>query len=158
MPNVLFVCTANICRSPVAEVLFEDWVKQNAPAGEWLISSAGTWAEPGLLASTYSREVVDEQGLDLGAHRARRLEATMLEAADVIVCMARAHIEAISTEFPQHASRTVLLSALSGASYDVPDPYGGPRKGYEEMTRELRDLIQRGAPRIVDLARRASRG
>jgi protein-tyrosine-phosphatase len=157
MPNVVFVCTANICRSPVAEALFADWLKRNAVAGEWLVSSAGTWAEAGLLASTYSREVVEELGLDLSAHRARRVDEAVIHAADIIICLARSHLEAIRAEYPQHANRAVLLSALSGPAYDIPDPYGGPRPGYEAMVRELQDLIERGGARIAALAAQASK-
>jgi protein-tyrosine-phosphatase len=155
MPNVLFVCTANICRSPVAAALFAEWVSGQGQSEEWQISSAGTWAEAGLLASTYSREVSGEAGLDLSAHRSQRVDGDLIAAADLIVCMTRGHVEALKAEYPAHGKRIVLLSGLSGVGYDVPDPYGGPRQGYEAMLRELRDLIERGGRRIVALAKKA---
>jgi protein-tyrosine-phosphatase len=43
------------------------------------------------------------------------------------------------------------MSQMAGMSYDVPDPYGGPRGGYEEMVKELRELVERGGPRVVSL-------
>lgn len=154
MPNVVFVCTANICRSPVAQVLFADWLRRNAIPGEWQVLSAGTWAKPGLPASPYSREVVAELGLDLGAHRSRPIDADLMEQADLLVCMTRSHCEALQIELPQHAERVHLLAALAGTAYDVPDPYGGPRRGYEAMRRELQGLIEASGPRIVELASR----
>ncbi len=154
MPTILFVCTANICRSPVAEALFADWVRrQGLPEPEqpdgWRVLSAGTWAEPGAPASAYSREILAEQGLDLSAHRAQRVEADLMAQADLVLCMTRSHAEALRAEFPQSAKRIVLMSSLGGLSYDVPDPYGGPRRGYEEMVKELRDLVERGGLRVV---------
>jgi protein-tyrosine-phosphatase len=157
MPNVVFVCTANICRSPVAAALFAEWVRRQAPAEAWQVRSAGTWAEDGLLASTYSREVAAELGLDLSMHRAQRVDGDMVEAADLIVCMTRSQVDALKAEFPEHGKRIVLLSGLSGVGYDVPDPYGGPRSGYDAMLRELRDLIERGGRRIVALAKKAGK-
>lgn len=153
MPNVLFVCTANICRSPVAEVLFADWLKRQAIPGEWRVGSAGTWAQGGGAASAYSREVVGQQGLSLEQHQSRRVDGALLAAADLVLCMTRSHCEALVAEFPQHAGRIHLLSAVARAGYDVADPYGGPRPGYVEMVAELKDLIERGGQRIVALAR-----
>jgi len=152
MPTILFVCTANICRSPVAEALFADWVRRQGLPGEWRVRSAGTWAEAGAPASSYSREVLAEQGLDLAAHRAQRVEGPLLAEADLVLCMTRSHAEALRAEFPQYAERIRLLSHMVGFSYDVADPYGGPRRGYEEMVTELRDLVERGGPQMVALA------
>ncbi len=154
MPTILFVCTANICRSPVAEALFADWLRRQGLPGPdqpdgWRVASAGTWAQAGAPATDYSREILAEQGLDLAAHRAQRVEGPLVEQADLVLCMTRSHAEALRAEFPQYAARILLMSSLGGFSYDVPDPYGGPRRGYEEMVKELRDLVERGGPRVV---------
>jgi len=152
MPTILFVCTANICRSPVAEALFADWVRRQGLPGEWRVLSAGTWAQAGAEAATYAREVLAQQGLDLAAHRAQRVEGPLLAAADLVLCMTRSHVEALAAEFPQQAGRVALLSKMVGANYDVADPYGGPKGGYEEMVKDLRELIEQGGGRMAALA------
>ena len=154
MPTILFVCTANICRSPVAEALLGDWVKGTGlpgpeQPGGWQVRSAGTWAEPGAPAATYSREVLAERGLDLSAHKAQRVEGDLVAAADVVLCMTRSHCEALRAEFPTLAERIVLFSNVAGYNFDVADPYGGPRRGYEEMVTEVRDLVERAGPRLA---------
>ncbi|MEP7357101.1 MAG: low molecular weight protein arginine phosphatase [Anaerolineales bacterium] len=152
MPNILFVCTANICRSPVAEVIFADWLARKGVPGGWQVTSAGTWALAGQAASTYSRDVLADQGLTLGEHRSRRVDREMLQNSDVVLCMTSSQCEAIQVEFPEHAARVHLLTALTGPGYDVADPYGGPREGYVLMAAELQRLIEAAGPRIVSLA------
>ena len=152
MPSVLFVCTANICRSPVAEVVFREWLRRTGVPGAWLVGSAGTWAVAGNTASTYSQQMAAQRGLNLAQHRARSVEAAMLEAADVVLCMASSHREALQIEFPQHAGRIHLWTALAGPGYDVADPYGGPLAGYVEMAEEMDGLVEKTGPRIVELA------
>jgi protein-tyrosine-phosphatase len=155
MPTVVFVCTANICRSPVAEVLFADWLRRRAIAGDWRVSSAGTWAEEDAPASIYSSEILAERGLDLKQHRSRRVDRQMVEAADLLLCMTGSQREALQAEFPDLADRIHLLSAMAGPDYDIFDPYGGPREGYVAMVSELQQLLEAGAARIVELAGRA---
>ncbi len=156
MPTILFVCTANICRSPVAEALFGAWLRQQALPEEWQVASAGTWAAPGLPASAFSREILGEMGLDLTSHRARRVDRATLQAAGLVVCMTRSQQEALQTEFPDLAGRVHLLSSMAGPAYDIADPYGGPREGYVEMVAELQHLIAAGGPRMLELARRTT--
>ena len=152
MATVLFVCTANICRSPVAEVLFREWLRQQAVPGAWLVGSAGTWAVPGSTASTFSQQMAARRGLSLAQHRARLVDEAMLATAEVVLCMARSHREALHIEFPQHASRIHLWTALAGPGYDVADPYGGPLAGYVEMAAELEALVAKTGDRVVALA------
>jgi protein-tyrosine-phosphatase len=152
MPSVLFVCTANICRSPVAEVLFRDWLRRRAVPGDWQVGSAGTWAMPGEPASVYSQQVAAARGLSLAQHEARPVDEAMLAAADVVLCMARGHCEALLAEFPQHGSRLHVWTALAGPAYDIADPYGGPLPGYVAMAREMEALIEKTGGRVVALA------
>jgi protein-tyrosine-phosphatase len=154
MPSVVFVCTANICRSPVAEALFRDWLSQRTDAGEWRVSSAGTWANEGDPASVDACEVLAEAGLDLKSHRSQRVERELIETADLLLCMTRSQREALQAEFPDLAGRIQLLSAMAGAEYDVADPYGGPRQGYVDMVAEVKQLVEMGGPRILALAGR----
>ena len=156
MPSVIFVCTANICRSPVAEALFRHWLRQRPEAVEWQVSSAGTWAQTGAPASTYAREVLSELGLDVSQHRSRRIERDMAEAAGLVVCMTRSQREALQTEFPDLADRIQLLSAMAGPAYDIADPYGGPRQGYVDMVAEVKQLVEAGGARLMALASRQS--
>ena len=80
------------------------------------------------------------------------MDADLLAQADLVLCMTRAHREALQAEFPEFANRLALLSAMAGVSYDIADPFGGPRSGYAAMVAELRDLIERGGDRIVAAA------
>jgi protein-tyrosine phosphatase len=155
MPRVLFVCTANVCRSPVAEAYFVDWLKRNSIEGDWQVGSAGTWARPGERASPLSVDILKTQGLDLTTHRARRVDAAMLAEASIVLCMTHSHQEALRVEFPAFAAAVQVLSAMAGPAFDIDDPYGGPREAYLEMTDEVRGLIEVGGPRIVSLANRA---
>ena len=85
MPSVLFVCTGNVCRSPMAEVLFIDHLKRSGldPA-QWQVGSAGTWTENGYPASSNSVEVMKERGLDLSQHNSRVVTADLLAQFDLI--------------------------------------------------------------------------
>jgi protein-tyrosine-phosphatase len=152
MPTIVFVCTANICRSPVAAALFADWLRRNETPGEWRVESAGTWAEEGAPASGFSRDVLAERGLDLGSHRSRRVERPLVAAADLLLCMTASQREALRYELPDLARKIYLLSGLAGPAYDIADPYGGPRQGYVEMADELQHLLEAAGPRIVALA------
>lgn len=152
MPSILFVCTGNICRSPVAEVLFREWLAQHPRTGDWQVGSAGTWAQPGLGASQFSIDVARARGLDLSRHRSRPVALPILTQADLVLGMTKSHVEALRVEFPQFTSKIQLLSSLAGPAYDIPDPYGGPKAGYEEMFRELKDLLTRGGEKIAALA------
>jgi protein-tyrosine phosphatase len=157
MPHILIVCTANICRSPVAEVLLRDRL-QRLGLGDWTVSSAGTWAEPGRAAAAYSRSLMAQLGFDLSSHRSRAIEEADLAQADLILGMESGHVEALRVEFEAHADRIFLLSQMVGLRYSVSDPYGGPLSGYQRMIIELTGLIDDGLPRIVELAKARPEG
>lgn len=156
MPKIVVVCTANICRSPVGEaVLRQRLHTQAAAAGQrtqWQVSSAGTWADRGQLASTFSVELMAEQGLDISKHTSRPVDKALVDEADLLLCMETGHAEALRAEFPDQAYKIYLLTEMAGPAYSVSDPYGGTRSDYEHMVTEVTRLIEAGLPRIAELA------
>lgn len=151
MAHILVVCTANICRSPVAEAVLRDRLYQ-ADFTDWTVSSAGTWAVMARGASRFSAELMAEQGFDLSDHRAKIVDEALLETADLVLCMETGHAEALKVEFPHYAPKIFLLSQMVGHHYSISDPYGGPIDGYRHMVAEVTRLIEKGLPRIIELA------
>jgi len=156
MPNIVVVCTANICRSPVGEAVLRQRLQAQQGAGgrepRWRVSSAGTWAARGQEASDFSVELMAEQGLDISDHKSRPVDEAMMEAADLLLCMETGHAEGLRAEFPNHAFKVYPLTEMAGTIYSVSDPYGGPRSEYQRMVAEVTGLIDAGLPKIMELA------
>ncbi|MFQ6057608.1 MAG: low molecular weight protein arginine phosphatase [Anaerolineae bacterium] len=150
--TILFVCTGNLCRSPMAVGLLKEQLKRHGRQGEYRVRSAGTWTLEGHPAAPYALQVMAERGLDIGDHRSHALTRGDVEAADLILVMTRGHQEAIEAEFPQARGKTYLLSEMVGQSYDIPDPYGASLAMYRRCADELEDLIEDGYEKIVELA------
>jgi protein-tyrosine-phosphatase len=151
MPTVLMICTANICRSPVAAALLQKHLNEQE-ASDWRVLSAGTWAEWERGASRNSIVVAEEYGMDISKHRAQMVTREMLEEADLVLCMTGNHVEALQIEFRQQRNKIYMLSEMVGRRFDVGDPYGRPLEAYERMANEVAGLIDGGLSRIIALA------
>lgn len=139
--NVLFVCTGNTCRSPLAEVLMRRLLDERGLEGI-TVSSAGTGAWLGAPASEGSYLVALEDGVDLSAHRAQPLTAELAASADLILTMSRSHRQRLSDL--GYGERTFLLgeyAGRSGAAAEVDDPYGGSLTDYRDAYAQLKDLL-----------------
>jgi protein-tyrosine-phosphatase len=152
---VLFVCTANQCRSPMAEALLKSLAARHGEADRWQIQSAGTWAEPGRPATQLSQVVMRRRNIDLSGHRSRLIDSDLLAAASVIMVMTRHHQEAIQAEFPGIQHKVYLLSQLVDRSFDIEDPYGGSLDDYELCATDLQNILTDGYDRLVELVVRA---
>lgn len=148
MPTLLIICTANQCRSPLAEVLLRRALTEMGLA-DWSVSSAGTWAEDGHAADSRTQAVADEWDLDLSRHRARRVDGPMLADADLVLCMERGQLEALRLEWPAQAATLRLFSELGGLRYDVLDPVRGDLTDFRALRRDLQRLITDGMPQLT---------
>jgi len=154
MTSILFVCTANRFRSPLAEAAFRFELEKSDHYATWSVGSAGTWAERGMPAMPDAIQAAAEFGLDLSSHRSRLINIDLLKEYSLILVMQSGHKEALSIEFPGLTQKVFLLSeAIDGTSYDIPDPYvtGEPPR---EIAREVIDLIGAGWMKICQLAKK----
>ena len=129
-PILLFVCTGNTCRSPLAEVLFKAHLGEN---GGWSILSAGLHAAPGASASAPAIAVARERGIDLSAHLARPVTDALAFAATHIVAMTASHVAELRRRFPFARDKIRLLGEFAAegrAGRDIPDPFGGSVADY----------------------------
>ena len=166
--NVFFICTGNLCRSPMAEALMRHALEGRG-CDEVKVSSAGTWAYTGSPATPEAVETVRERGGDLSTHSSRPIEMDELLAADVIVAMTSVHVREIAGLAPEVVERIVLMKELREIepvrlpedalpeerltallrggrpprrrALDVDDPMGLPASAYERTARELQDGI-----------------
>jgi protein-tyrosine phosphatase len=152
MPSVLFVCTANICRSPMAEAIFKSKVAGDENASGWRVESAGTWASGGQPAADFSHQVMRERGLDIGDHRSQSITRELLQDFDLILTMEKNHKEALRAEFPEFADTIYVLSEMTGQLHDIEDPIGGSRADYLAAADEIDRLITQGFEKIVQLS------
>lgn len=143
--KLLFVCTGNTCRSPLAEVIARrEAIGRGREDVE--VGSAGTSAWDGAPASDGSLLVALERQLDLGGHAARQVTAEMVRDADLILTMGPHHLErvlALGGERKSHVLTT--FDNAAGDPSGVTDPFGGDldayRATYEELSREIRRLF-----------------
>ncbi len=151
MKTLLLVCTANICRSPMAMAILREQIRCEGLADAWRVESAGTWALEGQPASSGAQQAMAKRGLDLGPHRSRIVTRDLLRAADLVLVMERGHKEALCVEFPEEASRIYLLSEMEpGApTEDIGDPVGGTLEEYEATADELNRRLLRGFQTIL---------
>lgn len=151
MKTILFVCTGNICRSPMAMGLLRDKLCEAGLEGEYEVRSAGVWGLESQPPSAYALQMMAERGIDISDHRSHDLTPQDVEEADLILTMERGQAEAIRVEFPPHAHKVHLLSEMAGRHYDIRDPYGGPLHEYRQCANEIERLIEEGYPRIMQL-------
>ena len=142
MKNILFVCTGNICRSPIAEGLFRRLIGNRKDIE---VASAGVHAVRGQPPSLYAVEVCAEEGADISDLRSEPLTPTLVNRATHIFAMTGSHLETIQTLFPHTAEKTFLLREFeepgSTVWRDVPDPIGLGREVYEDCARIIKNAL-----------------
>jgi protein-tyrosine phosphatase len=157
MRSVLFVCTANICRSPMAEGVLR---KQLAAAGmesSVRVDSVGTHdMRAGSPPSPLAVESAKRRGYDIEKRVARALRPADLDDFDLILCMDKANVAHLRTVAPTRCKQKIELLLEYGDRFhgkEVPDPYGGKAKDFELAL----DMIEDGCAGVTQLLARAPR-
>src|SRR2546430_13393237 len=146
MKTVLFVCTGNVCRSPMAEGIFRNALQGR---GDYRVFSAGLGAMEGQPPSPYAVQAVRELGIDISGQRSRMLTPDLVEQADFIFGMTHSHIDAVGLLYPQAVEKTFLLrefdETLDICEKDISDPIGGSYEVYLNC----RDQIEQGIASLL---------
>ena len=153
MKTILFVCTGNVCRSPMAEGIFRHAVKGS---GNYRVLSAGVGAVDGQPPSPHAVRALRELGIDISRQRSRMLTAELIQQADYVFGMTHGHVDAITLLFPQAAEKTFLLrefdETLDIFEKDISDPIGGSYDVYLNC----RDQIEQGIASMLNFIEQTS--
>src|SRR5271154_5680378 len=146
MKTILFICTGNVCRSPMAEALFRHATKGR---GEFRIFSAGLGAVGGQQPTQHSVTAMKGIGIDISAHRSRALTVDLVRQADFIFGMTHGHVDTVALLYPPAAEKNFLLrefdETLEPYEKDISDPIGSSYDVYVDC----RDQIEQGIAALL---------
>ena len=152
MKMITFVCTGNICRSPMATGLLRKKLSEKGLEGQFRVVSAGVNAVDGYPASRNGIFVMAERGIDITSHIAHTVTGNDMVRANLVLTMSRSHAQSLRQSWPQYAWKVYLLSEMAGKRKDIRDPFGGTVDQYRATADLITDYIEEGLERMLELA------
>ena len=147
--RLLFVCTANLCRSPIAEGLMAERLRRAGLGEQVEVGSAGIRTVTGRPAAPTAVDLLGGRGVDVSVHRSRPISVELVKDSDLIVVMEEAQRHSLFHLAPEVLARVFLLSELSGGHHDVEDPWGGSELDYERCIAEIEGLLEAGWAKLI---------
>lgn len=154
--SIVTVCTANICRSPMAAALLQHALAaQPAPLRSLKVVSAGVAARSGTPVSENSVQALKKVGIDISGHRAQALTQEMLDEAFAVLCMTESHRAMIQLQADPLPRNLLLFREFvpGNADHEIADPYGGSLRIYETARDEMVEAIPGLIAHLKTLAR-----
>ncbi len=145
--NVLFVCTGNTCRSPMAEALFREATKERK---DYTSSSAGVAASRGAPCNPETAALLERRGTSLDGFGSQMVSRDILADATHVFAMTQGHLQTLEARFPEFSDKFYLVCEFveiprEGIGADVPDPIGLGRRAYEKVA----EMLDAAIPTII---------
>jgi len=147
MKKILFVCTGNTCRSSMAEAIFNN-IAQEKAALDVKAESAGIEAIDGMPANDKAIETLKHRGMDMSAHKSRKIKSAHIDESDIVLTMTRLHKNQLLAAFPKAKGKVFTLLEYAGddgSTTDIADPYGHSAEIYERSA----DIIEKSITQIM---------
>lgn len=151
---ITFVCSGNICRSPMAEALLKKMLKSTKYKHIVDVLSAGTLSIPISSAHDYAIRICDENGIDVTRHFSQPINDELVRSSDIIFCMAQNHYSYIINQFPEYKNKVVLLKQWKSSKEisipSVADPIGHDFSFFKSTYQEIHTELKRTLPFILN--------
>lgn len=150
--NILFVCTGNTCRSPMAAALFLKLLEEREAglSSKFQVLSAGIFAQDGMKASREAIETMKEENIDLENHEAQMVYPDLVRDADLILAMTENHKRILLDKFPEAEPKIFTLMEYAGLEGEIHDPFGLGKEEYLKTARQLKEVLAGVIERLLE--------
>lgn len=149
--NILFVCTGNTCRSPMAASLFLKLLeaREKGLSQEFQVLSAGIGARDGMKASREAIEAMKREEIDLESHVSQMVYPDLVRDADLILTMTEGHKQFLLDKFPEAEAKIFTIMEYAGREGEIYDPFGLGQEEYFRTADQLKEVLGEVIERLL---------